>query len=349
MKIQEIKDFDNLQLRMPFLPFFAQSFIEYKLSKKLSPSSLFEYTRDFEVFFTWVLKDVTEEFENIQQIDIKHLEQLTVEDIYDYQAYLQANGQMERTVNRKVSSVRSLFSYLHDIAEDDNAQPLLNQNIFRKITVNRVSINVDSVHSFHQKLLTENEVNEFLDFIRERFKDENEENPQAVWFYNRNRVRDISIVSLMLKSGLLVSDIVNLNVKDISEQRNILISNRKRSGFQSSHSVYMSDDTMDDLNQYLAIRATAYNPVTSETALFLSIPNGQNAGKRMSQRGIQAMVIKYARSYGKPDLTTRQLRHSFGLEHSRQRNMIQTKEQLALKTIEATEKYQVLRNMFYTD
>ncbi len=57
------------------------------------------------------------------------------------------------------------------------------------------------------------------------------------------------------------------------------------------------------------------------------------------------MVKKYAEKYGAPQLTTRQLRHSFGLEHQRKSNLVKTKEQLALRSIETTEKYQVLAEL----
>jgi site-specific recombinase XerD len=48
---------------------------------------------------------------------------------------------------------------------------------------------------------------------------------------------------------------------------------------------------------------------------FLAIKNGSEQGRRMTKRAIQEMIKKYGRAYGKSELTTRYLRHSFGLHH----------------------------------
>ncbi|MBB3114681.1 site-specific recombinase XerC [Paenibacillus phyllosphaerae] len=83
--------------------------------------------------------------------------------------------------------------------------------------------------------------------------------------------------------------------------------------------------------------------------MFLTVPNGQKTGRRMTKRAVQEMVNKYSTKYGKPEVTTRQLRHSFGLEHQKKKNnFVLTKEQMALRSIELTEKYQILSNLVGT-
>lgn len=50
MTIQKAKDRAALNAKLPGLPWYIQQFIEYKLPD-LSPSSLLEYVRDYEIFW----------------------------------------------------------------------------------------------------------------------------------------------------------------------------------------------------------------------------------------------------------------------------------------------------------
>lgn len=165
---------------------------------------------------------------------------------------------------------------------------------------------------------------------------------QAVWNYDLNVHRDTCIVSLLLNSGLLVSDIVNLNLSHIFLPKNQVTIIRQRTKSRTSHIVHFNSTAKADLEKYLNMREEVYKPQKEEPALFLSLPNGKEYGSRMTKRAIQAMVIKYGVHFGMPNLTTRQLAHSFGIEHLRNSNIVQTKHQLAQRGIESTEKYQYL-------
>ncbi len=332
-----------LETRMETFPWFVHKFIHYKLDTNLSPSSLLEYSRDFESFFSWIIQIKSPDNLNyITQMDIGQLEVLTAENIQEFEEYLLINSMKERTILRKIQSLRSLFNYLHDVAENDAGEPLLSKNIFRKITKRRTGSPIETARDIQNKVLASNESDDFIDYLRSRYRTENGSNLQAIWNYDINGVRDICIINFMLKTGLLVSDLINLNVSDISIHDQQININRQWSGIRSNHSVFFSLSTKTDLLNYLKIRDTTYRPNHNEAALFLSLPNGQKIGKRITKRGIQSMVIKYATKFGKPGLTTRQLRHSFGLEHQRQSNYVRTKQQLAYRSTEATEKYQFL-------
>lgn len=344
MKVQEQKDYDALQIKIQNLPSFVTNYIKYKLDENLSPSSLLEYSRDFEQFFSWIKCELYPK--RIDNIEICHLEELTVYDIRGFEEFLRmVDKLMERTISRKIHSIRSLFNYLHDVAENAQDEPLIRKNVFRKISMNRVSNPISNAREIQGKVLISDEVDDFVSYIRTGYRSGNATNPQALWNHDRNGVRDACIVSLMLKSGLLVSDIVNLNLKDISVHNKQIIILRQWSGHRSGHSVMFSDSSRDDLIKYLNVRELNYEPDNDEKALFLTVPNGHKIGKRMTKRAVQEMVKKYAAKYGKPEVTTRQLRHSFGLEHQKQSNFVQTKHQLALRSIESTEKYQILSEL----
>jgi site-specific recombinase XerD len=350
LKVQEIVDFNALLIKLNTLPFIVSEFIQYKLRNNLSPSSLLEYIRDFVIFFDWMIKDSKIDVTDKININQYHLETLKVDHIREFEEYLRVFAQlMPRTIARKLSALRSLFNYLHDIAENEQGDPLLKRNIFRKISTPKLGDPLTDAREIQDKVLSPSESDEFATYIRTQYRVENASNLQAIWNYEFNCLRDICIINLILSSGLLVSDIVNLNLNDITLQNNEVNISRQRSGYKINHSVFFGESCAVDLNNYLSVREMIYRPKDDEIALFLSIPNGQKIGKRMTKRAIQAMVIKYSTKYGKTNLTTRQLRHSFGIKYQVNTTAIQTKTQLALRNIDSTEKYQILTQIVEFD
>lgn len=344
MKVQQHKDLDTLNVKIQFLPSFTQNYIDYKLAKKLSPSSLLEYTKDFFSFFKWITIDFPEfANNNSSEIKISNLEMINVEDIQQFESHLRLVEQLSpRTIARRLQAIRSLFNYLHDVAEDTEGYPLLKKNVFRKISTTRVSDALSNAREIQNKTLSTKEADDFIDYIRNQYRAENSSNLQAIWNYNKNGIRDICIINLMLRAGLLVSDIENLNIHDISLDDKAIKIFRQWSGHASYHYIYLGETTANEINSYLKIRTDVYQPNESEEALFLALKNGQSIGKRMTKRAIQKMVIKYSNKYGENMITTRQLRHSFGIRHQRQNSAVATKNQLALRNLEGTEKYQIL-------
>lgn len=138
LKIQEKRDYNSLLLKLNGLPQFVANYIGYKLNEKMSPSSLLEYVRDFEVFFDWI----TIQKNNLYapgDVTIELIQQLSVDD-YQYIDYLSSERNLvERSISRKIHSLRSLFNYLHDDAQNDEGAPILIYNVFRKIKMHRVS------------------------------------------------------------------------------------------------------------------------------------------------------------------------------------------------------------------
>lgn len=129
MKVQEQKDYDNLFKKIKSQPPFVSEYVTYKRSENVSPSSLLEYTRDFDRFFTWLADQKA--ISSNKGIQIEHLKKLNVNDILEYLEYLRfQENMMERSVSRKIHSLRSLFNYLHDIAEDHDGEPMLCRKVF---------------------------------------------------------------------------------------------------------------------------------------------------------------------------------------------------------------------------
>jgi site-specific recombinase XerD len=342
MNVQKIKDREELEKRLPSMPWYVEKFINYKLPD-LSPSSLLEYLRDYETFFRWLMAEGLTESSRIRDIPLEDLERLHVDSIDHYRLFLssrkeQANSRT--TISRKMSSLRSLFHYLSQIAEDDNFYPLLKRNVMAKISIKRTHKPKDSAAKLAGKLLQDREIAEFIDYIKSGYAEDIADNKQAMRAYELNRIRDACIVSLILNSGLRVSEVVNLNVDDLDLKKKLVHVFRKgQNDFSFKTPVYFRQDAVPDLRQYLQQREIRYRAPKREKALFLALANGKKEGSRMTKRAIQEMVVKYAKKFGKPYLSVHKLRHSFATDYYLRNDLYRTQEQLGHASPETTQIY----------
>ncbi|AJS58396.1 tyrosine recombinase XerS [Paenibacillus sp. IHBB 10380] len=342
MNIQKESDRVKLDEKVLDMPWFVQQFIDYKLPD-LSPSTLLEYIRDYQTFFNWLRGELLSEADHNTKITLQELEMLRMENIVSYRLYLttRREGANSRvTLSRKLSSLRSLFHYLSQIAEDEDFYPLLKRNIMAKVEVKRTHKPKDTAAKLKGKILEDEEIFEFIAYIYEGYGVDVASNKQALYSYEQNKERDACIASLILNSGLRVSEIINLNLEDLDYNNKLLYIFRKGNNDETYKSpVYFREQAKDDVTLYLSLRQTRYKAPKKEKALFLTIPNGQQEGKRMTKRAIQAMIIKYAQRFGKPFLTVHKLRHSFATDYYLQNDIYKTKEQLGHASTETTEVY----------
>lgn len=342
LNILKQKDRTDLDRRIPLMPWYVEQFIQYKLPD-LSPSSLLEYTRDYETFFNWLIAEGLSEASKMNEITLLELETLKMESVDGYKMYLSTykeDRNSRTTIQRKLSSLRSLFHYLSQIAEDDDFYPLLKRNVMAKVAIKRTHKPKDTAAKLEGKLLQENEIDEFLSFVRVDYGNEVIRNKQATYSYQLNMVRDSCIISLILHSGLRVSELVNLNVDDIDLKKKLCYAFRKGDNDESFKSpVYFRQAAIEDMKAYLELRESRYKAPKKEKALFLAIANGKNEGSRMTKRAIQAMVIKYATHFGKPYLSVHKLRHSFATDYYLRNDIYKTQEQLGHASPETTQIY----------
>lgn len=342
MNVQKVKDRHELEKRTPLFPWFVQMFIDYKLPD-LSPSTLLEYTRDYEIFFTWLMAEGLTSAAEMKDIALQDLEVLTMDNIVNFRIFLgtyKENANSRITISRKLSSLRSLFHYLSQIAEDENFYPLLKRNIMAKVEIKRIHKPKDTAARLKGKLLEEEEIGEFIAYIHSGYMNDIANNKQALYAYELNKQRDASIANLILNSGLRVSEVVNLNVDDVDLANKLVHVYRKGNNDETFKTpVYFREDAKADLIAYMQLRTTRYFAPKKEKALFLAVPNGHKEGKRMTKRAIQEMIVKYAKRFGKPYLTVHKLRHSFATDYYLQNDIYKTKEQLGHASTETTEVY----------
>ncbi|WP_379127004.1 tyrosine recombinase XerS [Paenibacillus sp. sgz500958] len=352
MSIQKNHDRLQLEIKLPNMPWYIQQFIDYKLPD-LSPSTLLEYIRDYESFLGWLRAEGLTQASSNVEISLQDLEVLHMDSIVSYRLHLMTrieNANTKITVSRKLSALRSLFHYLSQIAEDENFYPLLKRNIMAKVEIKRIHKPKDTAAKLKGKILEEEELLEFVGYILEGYGVDVQKNKQALYSFQLNRERDACIASLILNSGLRVSEVVNLNVDDLDFNNKLLYVFRKGHNDETFKTpVYFREQAKDDLSLYLSLRQTRYKTPKKEKALFIALPNGHTEGKRMTKRAIQEMIIKYAKRFGKPYLTVHKLRHSFATDYYLQNDIYKTKEQLGHASTETTEVYAHLTDKTMSD
>ncbi|WP_159887917.1 tyrosine recombinase XerS [Paenibacillus puerhi] len=343
MNVIKAKDRLELEKKIPEMPWYVEKFMNYKLPD-LSPSSLLEYARDYETFFSWMLAEgLAGDAARIQDIPLTALEKLHMESIDHFKMFLsmrKTNANTKTTISRKLSSLRSLFHYLSQIAEDEQFYPLLKRNVMAKVEIKRTHKPKDTAAKLEGKLLQEAEIVEFVEYVKSGYGHDVVKNKQATYAYEINKTRDACLVSLILNSGLRVSEVVNLNIEDVDMKKKLLYVFRKGKNDETFKTpVYFRQDAVDDLLRYLELRSTTYKAPKREKALFLALANGKAEGERMTKRAIQEMVVKYAKRFGKPYLSVHKLRHSFATDYYLRNDLYRTQEQLGHASPETTQIY----------
>ncbi|WP_027091420.1 tyrosine recombinase XerS [Cohnella thermotolerans] len=342
MNLQKKKDREELDRRVPGMPWYVEKFVNYKLPD-LSPSSLLEYVRDYETFFSWLMAEGLTEAKRMTEIPLTDLERLHMDSVDNYRMFLATrrdHANSRTTISRKLSSLRSLFHYLSQIAEDEHFYPLLKRNVMAKVSIKRTHKPKDTAAKLEGKLLQEQEIAEFINYIKYDYAHDVATNKQALFAHEQNATRDACIVSLILNSGLRVSELVNLNVDDLDLKKKLTYVYRKGKNDDTFKTpVYFRQDAVEDLEAYLRLRELRYKAPKREKALFLAIANGKKEGSRMTKRAVQEMVIKYAKRFGKPYLSVHKLRHSFATDYYLRNDLYKTQEQLGHASPETTQIY----------
>ena len=167
------------------------------------------YAYDLRIFFQYLIDEnpVIAKCGGIRNITLDMLGQLTPTDIEEYMEYLkyrpaEANprgGVMNREtgVKRKVSSLKSFYKYLYqkEMVENDPAarvlMPKLHEKEIIRLDVDEVALMLDQAESGDQ--------------LTARQKA----------FHEKTKTRDLAILTLLLGTGIRVSECVGLDVNDV--------------------------------------------------------------------------------------------------------------------------------------
>lgn len=274
---QKIDKENELKLRelLLKLPKFASEFFRGIESTTASRTRI-AYAYDLIVFFNW-LKEVNPSLANIDihYIDISILDNLKAIDIEEYVSYIRyyvkngaEHGNKEKGIKRKLVALRTFYKYYYK----------------KERIKNNPSVLVDTP-KLHDKAIVRLEPEEVADLL------DNIESGEGLTvtqnkYHEKTSVRDLAIVTLLLGTGIRVSECVGIDLNDIDFKTNGVKIHRK-GGYETI--VYFGDETEAALKNYLAEREKLEAADGHKNAFFLSIQK-----KRISVRAVELLVKKYA-------------------------------------------------------
>ena len=295
---REHTDMENtLKLRqvLATLPPFCKDYFR-AIDTTTTAKTRISYAYDIRIFFQFLL-DENPAFKDHAMTDftVDVLDQIKAVDLEEYQEYLklyqsgdktETNG--ERGLKRKISALRSFYAYYYK-REMIHTNPT-------------VLIDVPKIHEKSIIRLDTDEVAMLLDYI-EHCGDTL--TGQKRVFYEKTKERDLAIVTLLLGTGIRVSECVGLDIEDVDFKNNGIKVTRKGG---NEMVVYFGPEVEKALKRYLEVREGITPLAGHEHALFYSAQR-----KRMGVQAVENMVKKYSRQITTTKkITPHKLRSTYG-------------------------------------
>ncbi len=294
----EQTDVENtLRLRdvLKTLPPFCRDFFR-AIEPRTTTKTRISYAYDIRIFFQFLLEQ-NPAFRDwsIDAFTVDVLDQLTAVDLEEYEEYLkvyqagdktETNG--ERGLKRKMSSLRSFYAYYFK----------------REMIHTNPTVLVD-VPKIHQKSIIRLEADEvalLLDYIEHGGDDLT---GQKKVYYEKTKDRDLALVTLLLGTGVRVSECVGLDIEDVDFKNNGSKVTRKGG---NEMVVYFGPEVEKALKNYLEVRKNIIPVEGHEHALFYSTQR-----KRIGVQAVENLVKKYARQVTTTKkITPHKLRSTYG-------------------------------------
>ena len=298
LSYHEQKDIENitkLRTLVKELPRFCADYFR-GIEPHTSSRTRIAYAYDMKVFFGFLLSENPAlKSMTMQDITLEHLSQLHAVDIEEYMEYLKyrfddQNKEVinkERGIARKLSSLSSFYNYFYKTERiKDNPVNLVTPPKLHQKDI--IRLDIDEV----AKLIDEAESGDALTKNQKRY-------------HNKTRLRDVAMLTLLLGTGLRVSECVGLNLNDVDFKNDGIRIHRKGG---KEVTVYFGDEVETALLDYLEEREHIIPAEGNEEALFLSLQN-----KRINVRSVENLVKKYAKIITPlKKITPHKLRSTYG-------------------------------------
>lgn len=265
----------HLRELLDTLPRFCKQYF-MGMKEYTSSRTKVAYAYDLRVFFEYmhennpVFKKMKIEDYPLEMLD--QITRLDIEEYLEYCSYYIKDGKEymndERGKSRKLASLRSFYNYFYrnEMIEKNPASlvpmPKLHQKEIVRLDVDEVAILLDTVESGEK--LTK----------------------QQLLYHQKTKVRDVALLTLLLGTGMRVSECVGIDLQDI-DFRNNGIKIRRKGGYEAV--IYFGEEVETALIDYLEQRNHIIPAEGHENALFLSMQN-----KRISVRAVEKLVKKYS-------------------------------------------------------
>ncbi|MCM1325670.1 MAG: tyrosine-type recombinase/integrase [Lachnoclostridium sp.] len=284
----------KLRAVLDTLPPFCRNYFR-GIEEYTSSRTRLAYAYDIRLFFEFLHeKNSSLAKTDIRDYPLSVLDRVTRVDIEEYMEYIslyQKDGKDisndERGKARKLSALRSFYNYFfeNELIEKNTAAliplPKRHEKEIIRLEPNEVAILLDQVEAGSK--LTKKELE----------------------YHKKTKIRDIALLTLLLGTGIRVSECVGLDIPDINfDVGGIKI--RRKGGYEAV--IYFGEEVETALLDYLEERDHIIPAEGHEKALFLSLQN-----RRMAVRSVENLVKKYAsRVTTLKKITPHKLRSTYG-------------------------------------
>lgn len=276
------------------LPGFCKLFFR-GIEEYTSSRTRLAYAYDIRLFFEYLHENnvVCSKME-ITEYPLSLLDDIKRMDIEEYLQYMslyQKDGKdisnEERGKARKLAALRSFYNYFY-------------QN--EMISTNPASL--VPLPKLHEKEIIRLEPNEVA-ILLDQVEDGTKLTKKELEYHKKTKLRDVALLTLLLGTGIRVSECVGLDISDVNfEVDGIKI--RRKGGYEAI--IYFGEEVETALLDYLEERNHIIPAEGHENALFLSLQN-----RRMAVRSVENLVKKYSsRVTTLKKITPHKLRSTYG-------------------------------------
>jgi len=293
---EDVKKELTLKLRelTKAMPSFARDYFR-SIEASSSERTRVGYARDLTIFFNY-LTDTMDNLlgKDIKDITVEDMRRITSGDIDEFLDYIsyyyKGNEELSNGENgkaRKLAAIRGLFKYLYKR---------------ELITANPAGlVSTPKIHEKNIIKLDPDETARLLDDVETGDK----LTEKQLAYHKSSGTRDLAIMTLLLGTGIRVSECVGLDIKDIDFNHNGIKITRKGG---NEAMVYFGAEVRKALKDYLEERNQIIALPGHEDALFLSIQK-----KRLTVRSVEKMVEKYTKgSVSMKHISPHKLRSTYG-------------------------------------
>ena len=225
----------KIREQLSILPSFCKDFIR-SIEPRTTSKTRLAYCYDLQIFFNFLKSNnPTLKNKTIELSDIDNVKFQDIEEYMEFLKYYKDKNDIEVSnsvtgIKRKVATLRSFYKYFYN-------NELTKNNPAAKIKLPKL----------REKEIIRLDINEVVDFLNAvESGDKLSKSEQK--YHQKTKTRDIALLSLLLGTGIRVSECIGINISDV-DLKNTAI-RIKRKGAKEAI-VYFSDEVLKPLSEYI--------------------------------------------------------------------------------------------------
>lgn len=276
------------------LPAFCKTFFR-GIEEYTSSRTRLAYAYDIRLFFEYLHENNAlckkMEITDFPLSILDDIKRVDIEEYLQYMSLYQKDGKdisnEERGKARKLAALRSFYNYY-----------------FQNEMINTNPAALVPLPKQHEKEIIRLEPNEVA-ILLDQVEDGTKLTKKELEYHKKTKLRDVALLTLLLGTGIRVSECVGLDLSDVNFEVNG-IKIRRKGGYEAV--IYFGNEVETALLDYLEERNHIIPAEGHENALFLSLQN-----RRMAVRSVENLVKKYSsRVTTLKKITPHKLRSTYG-------------------------------------